>query len=81
MRIISFIDAPDVIKKILQHLGLWEESPAPPESEEIKEITFLAVRSPTQTDDPSYGSINSPSRGRSRDSLSQRLIRLRWKLI
>jgi hypothetical protein len=33
------------------------------------------------TFDPSYGSINSPSRGRSRDSLSQRLIRLRWKLI
>lgn len=26
MRIISFIDQPDVIKKILQHLGLWEES-------------------------------------------------------
>jgi len=34
-----------------------------------------------QAGDPSYGSINSPSRGRSRDSLSQRLIRLRWKLI
>jgi hypothetical protein len=48
MRIISFIDQPDVIKKILQHLSLWEESQAPPESEpprkEIKEITF----------DPSY---------------------------
>jgi hypothetical protein len=25
------IDQPDVIKKILQHLGLWEESQAPPE--------------------------------------------------
>jgi len=62
MRIISFIDQPEVIKKILQHLGLWEQSQAPPESEppikEIKEINF----------DPSY-------------SLSQRLIRLRWKLI
>jgi Transposase, Mutator family/Putative transposase len=33
MRIISFIDQVDVIKKILQHLGLWEESHAPPESE------------------------------------------------
>ena len=31
-RIISFIDQPDVIKKILQHLGLWEESHAPPDS-------------------------------------------------
>ena len=28
-RIISFIDQPEVIKKILQHLGLWEESHAP----------------------------------------------------
>jgi len=59
MRIISFIDQPDVIKKILQHLGLWEESHAPPDkNQRKKEITF----------DPSYGSINSPSRGRSRDS-------------
>ncbi len=46
-------------QEILQHLGLWEESHAalarnPP----VKEITF----------DSSYGSINSPSRGRSRDS-------------
>jgi predicted nucleotidyltransferase len=31
MRIVSFIDQPEVIKKILQHLGLWEESEAPPE--------------------------------------------------
>jgi hypothetical protein len=41
MRIISFIDQGAVIKKILQHLGLWEESHSPldrgpPE----KEITF-----------------------------------------
>jgi hypothetical protein len=40
MRITSFIDLPDVIKKILQHLGLWEESHAPPEKKQIKEITF-----------------------------------------
>jgi len=26
MRIISFIDQPGVTKKVLQHLGLWEES-------------------------------------------------------
>jgi hypothetical protein len=52
MRIISFIDQPDVVKKILQHLGLWEEFHAPPERDPpIKEITF----------DPFYGSINSPS--------------------
>ena len=25
MQIISFIDQPEVIRKILQHLGLWEE--------------------------------------------------------
>jgi hypothetical protein len=59
MRIISFIDQPGVIKKILQHIGLWEEFHAPPERDPPKkEITF----------DPSYGTINSPSRGRSRDS-------------
>jgi hypothetical protein len=41
MRIISFIDQPEVIKKILQHLGLWEESQAPPRRDPaIKEITF-----------------------------------------
>ena len=57
--IISFIDQPEVIKKILEHLGLWEESHAPPDrSPPQEEIPF----------DSSYGSINSPSRGRSRDS-------------
>ena len=51
MRIISFINRADVIKKILQHLGLWEESHAPLQSEppgrEIKELTF----------DPSYSQL------------------------
>ena len=41
MRIISFIDQAGVIKKILQHLGLWEESHAPPDrNKKEKEITF-----------------------------------------
>ena len=41
MRIISFLDRPDVIKKILEHLGLWEESHAPPDrGPPEKEITF-----------------------------------------
>jgi len=40
-RIISFIAQADVIKEILQHLGLWEESHAPPDTETVKrEITF-----------------------------------------
>ena len=48
MRIISFIDQPDVIKQILQHLGLWEESHAPLEkNQRKKEITF----------DPSYSQL------------------------
>ena len=58
MRIISFIDLsacehaqadqPEVIKKILEHLGLWEESHAPPNrNPEKKEITF----------DPSYSQL------------------------
>jgi hypothetical protein len=46
MRIISFIDRAHVIKKILRHLGLWEKSHAPPQSEparkKIKELTFDA---------------------------------------
>ena len=47
-RIISVIDQPDVIKKILQHLGLWEESHAPPGRDPpVKEITF----------DPSYSQL------------------------
>jgi len=41
MRIISFIDQPEVIRKILEHLGLWNESHAPPERDApLKEITF-----------------------------------------
>ncbi len=49
MRIISFIDQPDVIKKILQHLGLWEESHAPQSRgpPKAKEMTF----------DPSYSQL------------------------
>ena len=48
MRIISFIGQADVIKKILQHLGLWQESHAPPATDAaIKEITF----------DPSYSQL------------------------
>ena len=33
MRIISFIGQPEVIKKILDHLGLWEESHSPPDTD------------------------------------------------
>jgi hypothetical protein len=34
--IISFIDQPDVIKKILEHLCLWEESQVPPDRNQEK---------------------------------------------
>ena len=30
MRVISFIENPEVVKKILKHLGLWEVNPRPP---------------------------------------------------
>ena len=50
---------PDVTKKILQHLGLWEESHASPGTDPpVKEITFLPVRGRTQTGDPSYSYCN-----------------------
>jgi hypothetical protein len=55
MRIISFINQPEVIKKILQHLGLWEESlrlgsgqaHAPPDNVAAREITL----------DPAYSQL------------------------
>ncbi|MBI2089558.1 MAG: hypothetical protein HYT78_12600 [Deltaproteobacteria bacterium] len=48
MRIISFIDQRDVIKKILQHQGLREEFQAPPGRDPpVKEMTF----------DPSYSQL------------------------
>jgi len=48
MRIISFIDRRDVIRRILEHLGLWEESQAPPDrGPPVKEMTF----------DPSYSQL------------------------
>ena len=48
MRLISFLDQPDVIQKILEHLGLWEESQAPPDRGPLrKELTF----------DPSYSQL------------------------
>jgi len=30
MAVIAFIEAEDLIKKILKHLGLWELTPRPP---------------------------------------------------
>ena len=30
MKILSFIESPEVIKKILKHLGLWEVKAMPP---------------------------------------------------
>jgi hypothetical protein len=47
-RIISFIDQSDVIKKILEHLGLWEESQAPPDRNQGKKVITL---------DPSYAQL------------------------
>ena len=69
MRIISFIDQPQVIKKILQHLGLWEESHAPPGKDPaIKEIAFRGEPQ-GRTFDPSYRDLKRGSaRGHGGDS-------------
>src|SRR3990172_2060755 len=57
IRIIAFIDQPDVIRKILQHLGLWEESHAPPRRDPaIKESTFRGEPQ-GRTFDPSYSQV------------------------
>jgi hypothetical protein len=41
MAIISFIDQPAVVQKILKHLGLWEESHAPPDRGPPEKKTIL----------------------------------------
>ncbi len=60
MRIVSLIDDPEVIERILQHLGLWEQgvrvlpARAPPEIvDRVIEPCFdLSRRSPAKADDP-----------------------------
>jgi len=55
MRIIALINDPDVIKRILRHLGLWEDGPEavqrppPPIVEEIVSEPFY--------DDMPYGDV------------------------
>ena len=51
MRIISFIDQPDVIKKILQYLGLWEESLRP---------GSVQAHAPPGTDPPACSELVEP---------------------
>ena len=58
-RIISFIDQPDVIKKILQHLGLWEESHAPPDTDAKKKALTFAP-SYSQLTKTSFNSLAEP---------------------
>jgi hypothetical protein len=50
MRIISFIDQPDVIKNILEHLGLWEESEAPPDRNQGKKVITFDPPTPSSSD-------------------------------
>ena len=91
MRIISFIDQPDVIKKILEHLGCGKkltprriEVPRKKRSlstllnvDDVKyeggSLNLWGVSTKKAADSllaikGGYGSINSPSRGGSRDS-------------
>jgi hypothetical protein len=49
MRVIAFIEEMDVIRKILKHLGLWEDKPRPkanpPPAAELQYIIEDAVPS------------------------------------
>jgi hypothetical protein len=46
--VLSFLDWLHFIKKIVEHLGLWEEAHAPPDrGPPVKEMTF----------DPSYSQL------------------------
>jgi hypothetical protein len=52
-RIISFIDQPGVIKKILQHIGLWEESHARKRpSDRTESYSLSQIRHRASTDQP-----------------------------
>ena len=44
IHIVSFIDQVEVIKKVLEHLGLWEESHAPPNRDPPKNESLLILR-------------------------------------
>jgi hypothetical protein len=69
MRIVSFIDQADVIKKILQHLRLWE-SHAPPQSEPArKEIKSSPLTHPAASSfKPALTAIEEPMSGPVRKS-------------
>ena len=36
MKVISIIERPEIIKKILRHLGLWEKKARPPKTGALK---------------------------------------------
>ena len=44
MAVIAFIEAEDVIEKILKHLGLWELTPRPPPR--MRQIAAFITPSP-----------------------------------
>lgn len=43
MKILSFIDQPEVIKAILQHIGLWERESRPPPKTKASSSDYCAV--------------------------------------
>jgi hypothetical protein len=56
MKIISFIEDPPVIRKILKHLGIWETQPRPPPKKTISSCTVepIAEESLPWAGDPIY---------------------------
>ena len=56
MKIISFIDQPEVIKAILQHVGLWETQKRPPPKTKLPPSELYAAEQITSYDnaDPDY---------------------------
>ena len=37
MRVIAFIEDPEIVKKILKHLGLWNQKARPPPSYGVRQ--------------------------------------------
>jgi hypothetical protein len=60
MKIISTIEDPPIIEKILKHLGLWDirnHDPPAPQIIDFSELTYLPVRDRTQTGDDSFSQV------------------------
>ena len=63
MKILSFIEAPGLIEKILKHLGLWEVKPRPPPKAKTPQMNIHVDYSDSQlppSEDHLYFDVEYP---------------------